>query len=538
MTFASTAINKSFPGELQLDGQPVPTTLRFVDGVVQLLIAGDVVASWLSHEVELVAVDAGYELRAEGETLHFTPMQTKTFAAFLSGEPTDELELEEIPSLIGPSAADEAVPGEPDADRTDIPLHQADSDLAGATHDTVVEPVALSPIDAIADDDTGAAGEPDAVEPTEISPQGSDASTPETIDADDSTDSGTDHPEAWEPNPTPAIAEPAEPSDPQTHPAPMGPDSMGPDSISAKFTNLIGSDSDEAPSVESPTEATGPDMDTLETVVASLSDAAQSSDAADEPAPDKSKGSSTKDKASAFLSRLNKQPVPASDGEAVATQPDSGDDDTPTPIDDAENLRQWRLVIVAGSVVLVVLVGLVWGIASVFGGDPDPQVAESPATTLASESGPAVVAEPEAPTPPAPVTSEPVVEDAAFVGDWNRLANQYAGHMRLDAQPLPISAAVAPTIHLIYDETGTLRLDMVPTGTGSDRDILVAMGLAVAWADPTLDPEGRKNLLGALGLDVDNPQLETIGGELSRNGVKYVASVGDNQIRFELTPSS
>ena len=534
MTFASTAINKSFPGELQLDDQPVPTTLRFVDGVVQLLIAGDVVASWLSHEVELVAVDSGYELRAEGETLHFTPMQTKTFAAFLSGEPTDELELEEIPSLIESSSTDEGVTGQTDGDQGDLPFHHADSDLAEAAHDTVDAAVAQTAIDAVADDDKGDADAAGAVEATDIPPAVPDLSTLHAVEADDSTDYGTEDLEAWEADPAPAMHEPAaEPSDPQTLPA-----AMGEDSISAKFTNLIASDTDEAPRVESPSEAARPDGDTLESVVTSLGDTTPSSDTADKPAPDTGKGSSTKDKASAFLSRLNKQPGPSSDTDPGPAQPDSGDDDTPTPIDDAENLRQWKLVIVAGSVVLVVLVGLVWGIASVFGGEPDPQLAEPPATTLVSESGPVVVAEPDAPTPPAPVTSEPVVEDAAFVGDWNRLANQYAGHMRLEAQPLPISAAVAPTIHLIYDDTGTLRLDMVPTGTGSDRDILVAMGLAVAWADPTLNPEGRKNLLGALGLDVDNPQLETIGGELSRNGVKYVATVGDNQIRFELTPSS
>ncbi len=98
--------------------------------------------------------------------------------------------------------------------------------------------------------------------------------------------------------------------------------------------------------------------------------------------------------------------------------------------------------------------------------------------------------------------------------------------------------APAPTVHLTYDESGVLDLRMAPKGTGSDRDLLLAMGLAVAWADPGLDPEGRREVLGAMGVDVDDPQLADMGGTVTRNGVTYEAQVVEGLIEFRVVPGA
>lgn len=223
-------------------------------------------------------------------------------------------------------------------------------------------------------------------------------------------------------------------------------------------------------------------------------------------------------------------------------------DDTPQPIEDSENLRQWGLV-VAGGAVLLVLVGMVtWGLASMLSGDEPLYADQETPATLATPGAPAPTVEaspttlPSTPTttlaPPTTVSPENEAAANQFVGTWNGLATKYAYHLSISADSLPISVAPAPTVHLTYDEAGVLRLNMVPKGTGSDRDILLAMGLAVAWGDPTLSPEGRKEVLGAIGVDVDDPQLGEMGGTLTRNGVNYDARVVDGLIQFEVAPSA
>ena len=214
-------------------------------------------------------------------------------------------------------------------------------------------------------------------------------------------------------------------------------------------------------------------------------------------------------------------------------------DDTPQPIDDAENLRQWGLVAAGGLVITVVAVMVIWGLASILGGDTDPVVESAPATTVAT--APPETAPPPEPTTPTVVSIAPSPENIAvaqaFVSDWNSLASQYANQLSISADSLPISVAPEPTIHLTYEEDGILRLKMAPRGNGNDRDILLAMGLAVAWADPTVSPEGRKSLLADLGVDVDNPVLTDMGGEVSRSGTTYRTSVDEAILTFEVDPA-
>ena len=70
-----------------------------------------------------------------------------------------------------------------------------------------------------------------------------------------------------------------------------------------------------------------------------------------------------------------------------------------------------------------------------------------------------------------------------------------------------------------------------------NMDLLVAMGMAVAFAEPDLDPEQRADVLGVLGIDVGNPDLSEVGGEVVRGSVAYRASVIDSIIRLTVTTS-
>ncbi|MFP3915935.1 MAG: hypothetical protein ACLFWM_13735, partial [Actinomycetota bacterium] len=221
---------------------------------------------------------------------------------------------------------------------------------------------------------------------------------------------------------------------------------------------------------------------------------------------------------------------------------DGATDDLPTPISDSENVRQWLLVGAGGLVLLAILGVVAWGLMSLLGGEPP--AAASPSQPVAT-SAPAL--EPTAPpptSPPATVSSPTTVppENAAaaagFVSEWNGLASEYAYHLTISADSLPISTAPAPTVHLTYGPDDVLLLTMAPKGTGADRDILVAMGLAVAWADPDLSPEARKQLLGSMGIDVDDPQVADMGGSVERNGVAYSTSVTDGVIRFQVERSA
>lgn len=212
-------------------------------------------------------------------------------------------------------------------------------------------------------------------------------------------------------------------------------------------------------------------------------------------------------------------------------------DNTPRPLDDAENLRQWALVVAGGLVVLAVVGIVAWGVAAVIGGENPVAEEPTPSTEATADTRP--VPEPDPTTTAAPTTTvAPENASAAqtFVDQWNTLATRYAYHLSISADRLPISTAPAPTVHLTYGEDGILRLSMAPKGGGSDRDLLLAMGMAVAWGDPGLSPEGRKDVLSALGVDVEDPHVADIGGELTRGEVTYRAVMENDVLRFEVVP--
>lgn len=79
-----------------------------------------------------------------------------------------------------------------------------------------------------------------------------------------------------------------------------------------------------------------------------------------------------------------------------------------------------------------------------------------------------------------------------------------------------------------------------PSGSDiDDRRVLTALGLTVALVEPDLPPEGRRQLLAALGLDVENPVLAGLDDTLTYEGQDYALRWDDSlqRVRFEVVPS-
>ncbi|MGA7273061.1 MAG: hypothetical protein WB239_18475 [Acidimicrobiia bacterium] len=220
--------------------------------------------------------------------------------------------------------------------------------------------------------------------------------------------------------------------------------------------------------------------------------------------------------------------------------PEHTSDDARAPSDDAENLRQWAMISVVGLAAMGLLAALVWGAISLFGGTGATATIPTTIPTTPSSVANAIDRTPAttaAPSVGPPSTTVPQ-NQPSFIEQWNKLASAYAYNLAIDAGSEPVSTDLTANIHLSFDSDRVLTLDMTPVGNGSDRDILVAMGMAVAWAEPDLSPPARKDLLGSLGIDIDHPRLSDIGGELSRAGHTYRASVIDGIIRFQVSPAA
>lgn len=149
-----------------------------------------------------------------------------------------------------------------------------------------------------------------------------------------------------------------------------------------------------------------------------------------------------------------------------------------------------------------------------------PTTTAAPPTTTPSTTAPSIVG-------PPPSAFELTPDEA--VAQWDALAR-------------PLSPALAATdVSVSADEfrfnSGgfvvvegvatdgvvsqvTLRGD--PSGTVSDdREVLTALGLTVALVEPSLPPEGRRQLLSGLGLDIDDPELDGLNGAFDYQGKAY-----------------
>ncbi|HEX2153947.1 MAG TPA: hypothetical protein VHL52_08210 [Acidimicrobiia bacterium] len=487
MTPPSTTISRSFTGALEVGDQTVPATVVFGESSVSLAVAGDTVGEWPTDEVEVVPAGSAYAIRAEGDTVHFMPDETTDFATFVARPEADNTG-EPAPRPVSVETEPVAAETPPTPSSFDASTEERQEPFLGLADTTCEEEQIDEPALAFEDsaDEFFAAGLNGP--PSESGPP---AFRPVVFDTP--------------PPPAPPIEEPAE-EEPETT------------SVDEELNGWpVVEEEAPFPPVVEPVDEQNP---------------ANPVHLADPLGEEEASPSR--------LGRFFRRAREVAGEEAPSATEESDDsDDTPEPITDSENLRQWGLV-VAGGVVLLVIIGVVaWGLISLMGGEEEPttETVALPSTTVAAVA-PSFQATVTTLAPSTTVAAENRAAAASFVADWNGLAAEYAYHMTISAESLPISTAPTGAVHLTYGEDGILVLNMVPQGTNQDRDILVAMGMAVAWADPGLSPEGRKQLLGALGIDVDDPRLNDLGGQLDRNGVVYRVSVTDDIIRFEVAPSA
>lgn len=143
---------------------------------------------------------------------------------------------------------------------------------------------------------------------------------------------------------------------------------------------------------------------------------------------------------------------------------------------------------------------------------PPPTVAESTVTTAPPSSivGPGDL-------PAFAMTSEQVVER------WDALARPLSGSLTardVELDDDSFEFVVGPFISVRGEAGSDGLVDRFvftgdPSGTREDdRDVLSALGLSVAIVEPSLPPQGRRELISSLGLDLENPILGELDGTL------------------------
>ncbi len=552
MTSTTPPISHSFTGELALADEPVAVSVVFAEGSVRLLLGGDTVGTWPVSEVRFVPSESGYELHAEGDSLPFVPHDRDGFASFMSEGPPDpeagrpplgaqeggdepghRHETAQPPSAdeVGPQAGPEDRNGfsdslepefvEPEEERASplAPDDEADEFFAAGLNRPGTEPPPYhlrSPL----------------LQPPPTTNDGVDTPDPAPGDAFAAPNAGDEKPTTDNGGAGPRFfideQSPSPPNGNGNRPPAPEPNSPGPTGGYAPepVPSLHG---DPPPGVDD--DVTGP-FDQEERFDDHPADGAAEVETT-------GVDSARPGRIARLLQGMARSGETEDEADTIGVGGTDADDEKPQPLDDAENLRQWGLVAAGGLVIMAVAVMVIWGVASILGKGNGDVEENAPVTTVATVPQEQAAA-PEPTTPPVVPTSaspESVAAAAAFVESWNSLASEYANHLSISAESLPIATAPEPTIHLTYDHDGILRLKMAPKGNGRDRNILLSMGLAIAWADPDISPEGRKALLADLGVDVDDPVLGDMGGELTRGGVTYRASVDETILSFEVDPT-
>lgn len=93
------------------------------------------------------------------------------------------------------------------------------------------------------------------------------------------------------------------------------------------------------------------------------------------------------------------------------------------------------------------------------------------------------------------------------------------------------------------DEAGIVRRIVLrgdPSGTvRDDRHILTAIGVMIALTEPDLPPEGRRELIEALGLDIGNPNVAELDGALvyRDNQYRLFWDSSERRIVFDIQPA-
>ena len=173
----------------------------------------------------------------------------------------------------------------------------------------------------------------------------------------------------------------------------------------------------------------------------------------------------------------------------------------------------------------------------------------APATTTATPTTippPTVTTAPQTTTTAAPTTTTPPTTIPPVVGPVTRVAfdltpqqlaaqwdsqaltlgtNLVSSELSADGSAFSFSVGEYVVITGNVDTDGQVSSVTYvgdPSGTVSDdRAVLSALGLTVAMIEPSLPPDGRRQLIEGLGLDVDDPVLEGLDGSLPYKGIDY-----------------
>ncbi len=216
---------------------------------------------------------------------------------------------------------------------------------------------------------------------------------------------------------------------------------------------------------------------------------------------------------------------------------------------DKARLRPIAIAVVA----IAVVAGLAFAVPVVldfFAGSEETTPATVVQTTVPVTQAPTTVPGTTAPTTvDSTVAGAPLVFDLApdaFVERWNENAAGVSPNLRFRSS-LPASefeVGFTGFIAMIgsFDGQGegiaAYTLEVDPTGpSSSDQLGIQALGLAIAVADPSLEPAERGAVLGAMGLNVRDPQLGGLDGRISRNGVDYRLLFDQEDLVLRLTIS-
>ena len=132
------------------------------------------------------------------------------------------------------------------------------------------------------------------------------------------------------------------------------------------------------------------------------------------------------------------------------------------------------------------------------------------------------------------------VSSQQFVETWNAVADEVNPALRFRTllptgdfeagftQYIAMLGTIGPDATV---DRFTIEVD--PAGpSDSDQLGIQVLGVAIAVVDPSLEPAERAELLGELGLDVRNPELGGLDGQVTRNGVTYALRFDEESIRL------
>lgn len=149
--------------------------------------------------------------------------------------------------------------------------------------------------------------------------------------------------------------------------------------------------------------------------------------------------------------------------------------------------------------------------------------------------------------PPPPVGSAFELTPAELASSWDSLARPLSPALMvsgLSSGDGSFSFGAGDFVRLEGSTTEDIVDQIVvlgdPSGTvADDRQVLTALGIAVALVEPDLPPEGRRELLSGLGLDVESPNLAGLDGAFEYREKDYRLRWDGNRARivFEVSPA-